>query len=113
MLVVASFEEFLILLIWVVWLVLNLWIWQKSKAQGNLLMMIGAALLAFVSLMGLFNVILGEGAFWLMFFGLVALTVGFFLSVKPMVAAQMAAIGGKLKNVTSPPPSSGEPPPKA
>jgi hypothetical protein len=109
---IGTFEELLFLLLWLSWVVLNLWIWQKSKAQGNLLMMIGAALNAFVWLMFLFNANIGSGFFWLMFFGLLALTIGFFLSVKPMVAAQMAALGGKLKSVTSPPPSSGSPPAK-
>ncbi len=85
------FESLLIGLIWAVWVVLNLWIWQKSKASGNLLMMVGAAVMALASIIGAF----GEP------FG------GFYLPVKPMVAAHLAALQAKVKGIGK---GSGTPP---
>jgi hypothetical protein len=90
-------EAFLTALLWAVWVVLNLWIWQKAKATGNLLMLVGAAVLALLSLLLSFGQGIGEGSFWLTFFALIALTAGFYMSVKPMVAAQIAALGSKVR----------------
>ena len=110
---VFIFELLLIGLVWAVWVVLNLWIWQKSKAGGNLLMMIGAAVLAFTSIILAFGEALG--GFWLNFFALLALTAGFYLSVKPMVAAHLAALQAKMKSMGkgsgTPPAGGGAPPP--
>jgi len=97
-LALGSFETLLTALIWGVWVVLNLWIWQKSKATGNLLMLIGAGVLALVDLL-LFLLIFFSGMGTLMLIGLVLLTAGFFLSVKPMVAAQIAALQAKAKHI--------------
>jgi hypothetical protein len=106
---VFIFEMFLICLLWVVWVVLNLWIWQKSKASGNAAMMVGAGLLALVSLLNAFAAALGTTSFWLTLIGLIVLTIGFYLSVKPMVAAHLAGLQARMKAVSSPPPSN---PPK-
>ncbi len=108
------FESLLIGLIWAVWVVLNLWIWQKSKASGNLLMMVGAAVMALASIIGAF----GEpfGGFWLHFIALLVLSGGFYLSVKPMVAAHLAALQAKVKGIgkgSGPPPAAGGGPPPA
>jgi hypothetical protein len=94
-----SFLGLLELLVWVVWVVLNLWIWQKTKAIGNLLMLIGAAGAGFVQLMLFFNEFVGNGI-WLV--SLAVLSAGFFLSVRPMVEAHLAKLRAKLHNVTSP-----------
>ena len=89
---------FLLFLIWAIWAVLNLWIWQKSKATGNLLMLGGSAVLAVLYLLASFGVnIAWDAHYWLSLFSLIALTAGFYLSVKPMVAAQLAGIGTKLR----------------
>ena len=93
-----SFLGLLELLVWVVWVVLNLWIWQKTKAVGNLLMMLGAAGAGFVQLMAFFKEWMGNGI-WLV--SLAALTAGFFLSVRPMVEAQLAKLREKLHSVTA------------
>jgi len=93
-----SFIGLLEFLIWAIWLVLNLWIWQKTKATGNLLMMIGAAGAAFMQLMLFFNEYMGNGI-WLA--SLAALTVGFFLSVRPMVEAHLAKLREKLHSATA------------
>lgn len=89
---------FLMFLVWAVWTVLNLWIWQKAKATGNLLMMVGGAVVAVLSLLGAFGAHLAYDAYyWLLFLSFLALTAGFYLSVKPMVAAQIAALGSKVR----------------
>ena len=98
-LVLAYFgvESFLTFLLWGVWVVLNLWIWQKAKATGNLLMLVASAVMALLSLLLSFGQGIGAGSFWLHFFALAALTAGFYLSVKPMVAAQLAALSSKVR----------------
>lgn len=89
---------FLMFLIWAVWAVLNLWIWQKSKAMGNLLMLGGSGVMALLALLASFKVFLDFDAhYWLTLFSLIALTAGFYLSVKPMVAAQLAALSSKVR----------------
>jgi hypothetical protein len=95
-----SVEPLLQALVWGVWIVLNLWIWQKSKAQSNLLMLIGAAVLSFAALMWAFGVNLGSMYFWLPFIGSVLLTIGFYMSVKTLVEAHLAAVKAKLKSAT-------------
>jgi hypothetical protein len=101
---VASFlaaitvEGLLVVLLWTVWVVLNLWIWQKTKAQGNLLMLIGSAATAFYCLLWM----LGEFmSLWILILALGALTVGFFLSVRPMVEAHLAKLKEKLHHATA------------
>ena len=89
----------ILVLLWGAWVLLNLWMWQKSKANGNLLMMVGAALLALEFLFMILNVNIGGGLLWAVL-GTVALTAGFYLSVKPMVEAQMAALQAKVKGMT-------------
>jgi hypothetical protein len=107
-----TFEFLLMCLLWVVWVVLNLWIWQSAKSTGNALMMVGAAVFALAYL--LFAVQDFPSRFtvvWLPLLGLVALTAGFYISIKPMVAARIAGLQSKLKAATSPPPGSSPPPP--
>ena len=41
------------LLVWLVLIVLNFWLFQKTKNQGNLLMVLGAAVLALVHFIAL------------------------------------------------------------
>ncbi len=92
------FESLLVCLVWVGMVVLNVWLWQKSKAQGNLLMLIGAALYAFVYLMGAFAVEVGRFVyFWFPLFGAILLVWGFYLTVKVLVAANIAALRTKAQ----------------
>src|SRR5262245_27597336 len=88
-----TIEGLVLVLLWAVWVVLNLWIWQKTKATGNLLMLIGAAVQAFFWLM----LMLGElMSYWINILALGALTAGFFLSVRPMVEAHLTKLKEKL-----------------
>lgn len=104
-------EHLFLGLIWAVWVVLNLWIWQKTKATGNLLMLIGSGVLAFIDILAAFTW-RGPGS-WLSILALITLSAGFFLSVKPLVDAQLKALQDKLqaklhagkKDGGSPPPS--------
>ena len=96
------------LLIWAVWVVLNLWIWQKSKSNGNLVMLVGAGFCTVSSLMGMLSP--SPSMITILMIGLVVLTIGFYISVKPMVAAQIAALQAKMKSVTDGKPGGGAPP---
>ena len=100
-LVLAIFFELILTgLLWAGMVVLNLWIWQKSKANSSLLMLIGSALIAVPSLMQGLKIEFGA-IFWLWTFGSALVLAGFYLSVKPMVAAQLAALQAKVKNAAS------------
>ena len=113
--VLADFtvEGVLTMLLWAVIAILNFWIWSKAKANPNLLMMIGAGWLALASLLLLFNaVLLGVQNYgWTQLIGVGFLAAGFYLSVKPMVAANIAHLQAKMKDTMSkkgggaPPPS--------
>ncbi len=94
-----QFKQLLLGLVWAVWLVLNLWMWQKTKAQANLLMMVGAGVLTLTYVMRAFTWD-APGTF-IELAAVVVLTAGFFLSVRPMVEAQLAKLREKLHNVTS------------
>ena len=81
--------------------VFNLWIWQKSKALANLLMMCGAF---GISLFG-FAIMIESISFvklgrWTMMFGSIALAYGFFLSAKPQIEAQLAKLKAKAQAAT-------------
>jgi hypothetical protein len=93
------------LLVWVVWAFLNLWIWQKAKSNGNLLMLVGAAVLAVGDLLAILSATTDTAVIALI--GLIVLTIGFYVSVKPMVAAQIAALQSKVKDMTSSKPGAG------
>jgi hypothetical protein len=86
------------LLLWATWVVLNLWIWQKTKATGNLLMLIGSAVMTFDVLLGMFE---QYTTYWLNILALGTLTVGFFYSVRPMVEAHLAKLKEKIHHATA------------
>jgi hypothetical protein len=106
-----QFVELCFFLVWAVWAVLNFWIWSKTKAQGNLLMLVGSGATALFWLISLFN---WEGINqWLHFFALVTVTVGFFFTIKPLVEAQIAALKTKMQHMTAKKEGGGSPPPPA
>jgi len=94
-----QFKYLLIGLVWAVWLVLNLWMWQKTKAQANLLMMLAAGLLTLTYVMRSFT--WDAPGTLIELIAVVVLTVGFFLSVRPMVEAQLGKLRTRLHSVTS------------
>lgn len=89
----------LMFLIWAAWVLLNLWIWQKTKATGNMLMLVGAGILTLDSLLLWFNQSLGS--YWITLIAFALLTVGFFLTVRVQVEAQLAAIRTKIHQATA------------
>lgn len=97
-----SFMIVVMLLAWIVLAVLNFWVFQKGKHQGNLLMLIGAAVMVFYFFVALITT--GASAFlayWVPMIGMIVFVLGFFLSVQPMVQAQIDAIRKKVQDVTS------------
>src|SRR5262245_3768827 len=94
-----TFPGFLMLLIWAVWVVLNLWIWQKTKAMANLLMLVASAYFVLDGLMGIFDQMLG--GLWMHLIALGVLTAGFFLSVQAQVKAQLDALKAKIHSATA------------
>ncbi len=110
------FEPFLLFLVWGVLLLFNLWLWQKTKGQGNLVMMVGAGVLALAALLFAFESVSRFVWFWLPFIGAVILVIGFYLTSKTIVDAHLTGLKTKLHDITAEkkaPPSSGPTPPPA
>jgi prolipoprotein diacylglyceryltransferase len=96
-------EFFSSFLVWGVLALLNFWVWSKSKSQGNLLMCAGAAVAALAGLIGAISTPDGKfGMFWFPWIGHVLFAAGFYLSVKPMVAAQLAELKKKATDLAKP-----------
>lgn len=78
--------------VWAFLAVLNFWVWRRSKSSGHLVMLLGAAWLAQYYVLATFDFCL----FGLSNCGLAVLlgsllfAVGFYLSVKPLVADDFA-----------------------
>ena len=100
-LAVFLFEALLAGLVFAILALLNFWVWQKGKSMGNLLMLAGFGWLGLGWILMSFNtVLLGwQNLGWQEFLGAGAVLAGFYLSVKPMVAAQIAALQAKAKNI--------------
>lgn len=100
-----TFKIFLPALIWLVFGVLNLWIWQKGKGQGNLLMMIGGFTIGGANLITSFSTIPEAFLFfWVPTIGAALILAGFYLTSAKLIEAQMAGIKAKmmkLKEATS------------
>jgi Na+/proline symporter len=99
-LALGSFNWLLMTLIWVAFGVLNLWIWQKGKAQGNMLMMIGGFLLALIWVLLFFES--NPGTFlwqWGPVIGSGLILAGFYMTSAKLIEAQMAGIKAKLEKL--------------
>lgn len=94
------FSLFLGFLTWGVLAILNYWVWSKTKAKGNLIMLCGAAAVALANIITTFSTFPGEFVLlWLPTLGAIAFTAGFFLSVKPLVEAQLASLKKKMESL--------------
>jgi hypothetical protein len=94
-------ETLLILLAWVSVAVLAVWVWQKSKSGGNLLFMLGAAAIALVYF---FTLIESYSEFihrWMPLIGAVLILLGYYATVRPIVAERIAAMKAKVHQMTS------------
>ncbi len=93
--------QIVMLLAWVALLVLNIWVWQKTKAHGPLLMIVGASLTAlthFITLVAMPTTFLFA---LLPIVGIGVFVYGYYLSVRPMVQARVDALAAKIRTVTS------------
>jgi hypothetical protein len=89
------------LLVWAALGGLSFLAWKKGKAQTFLLMLVGAGLLVLSSFLLLVTSIPSEFvAGWLPLFGAALILAGFYLSVKTMVAGDLAAMKEKMKQAT-------------
>ena len=97
-----TFLPIMMLLAWGALFVLNMWVWQKSKAQGNLIMMVGSAVLMLAWLLMLTSEVPSTFIYaWLPILGTLAFVAGFFLSVRPMVQVHIEALKKKLQEATA------------
>jgi len=98
---VQTLLQLILLLAWIALLVLNVWVWQKTKAHGHLLMIVGASLTAlthFISAIAMPTTILFV---LLPIVGIGVYVYGYYLSVQPMVQARVDALAAKIRDVTS------------
>ena len=79
--------------------VLALWVWQKNKNNANLLTLIGAAALGLGSFCVGVGIRLGDFYSILLAGGAIVLLIGYYLTVKPMVAEQMASLKAKMESL--------------
>ncbi|MFV1958777.1 MAG: hypothetical protein ACC662_05120 [Planctomycetota bacterium] len=102
LLLAFTLEFLLLFIVWAALLVFNLWMWQKTKGNGNLLMLVGAGAMALPALLFAFGTAPTEFLwFWLPFIGAILLTVGFYLTAKPIVDAEMKALKAKIQEKTA------------
>lgn len=100
--VLAAFHFKILLpaLIWLAFGVLNLWIWQKGKAQGNMLMMIGGFCLGGGYTISTFSKFPEEFVFfWIPTIGAALILAGFYLVSAKVIEAQMAGIKAKMQQL--------------
>ena len=98
------FGSLLVFVVWAVMLVMNLWMFQKTKAQGNLLMTIGAGGLGLGTLYATFaswDSVSEFMMFWVPFFGAILLVLGFYLTAKPVVDVHVQALKKKIQEATA------------
>ena len=97
---------FLIFLVWAVLVVMNLWMFQKTKGKGNLFMLIGAGCLALPALLLSISHFADPGAarffgLWLPLIGAVLIVLGFYMTAKPVIDVHIEALKKKLHDATS------------
>ena len=78
--------------LWVFLAALNFWVWRRSKSSGHLVMLLGAAWLAQHYVLATFNIcLIGTANYDLaVVLGSLLFVIGFYLSVKPLVADDLA-----------------------
>ncbi len=87
-------------LIWAAFGLINLWIWQKNKSLGNMLMLCGAGGIVLGRLVFAFSDFPSQFmALWVPLFGGASILVGFFMLSKPMIEAQMATLKAKMEGL--------------
>jgi hypothetical protein len=100
--VLASFSlpGLLDMLLWAVWMVLNFWLFQKTKAIANLLMLVASAYMTLVTIVRWFAAD-PLGGPWMGFVAFFLLTLGFFLSVRAQVEAQLARLRQRVADMAT------------
>ena len=101
--ILAAFwiEPFLLFLVWAGLAVMAMWMFQKTKSKPNMLMMIGAGLLALGALVTAFSAMPSTFMmFWVPFAGAIVVTAAFYLTAKPVVDAQLDVLKKKLQDAT-------------
>ena len=101
-----AFPSFLVFLVWGVMLLMNLWMFQKTKGRGNLFMLIGAGCLATSALILSFAKFADPGTaefflFWLPLIGSILLVLGFYMTAKPVVDVHIEALKKKIQDATA------------
>jgi hypothetical protein len=106
---VVTFSFFATGLVWAAMGVMVFWMWQTAKTAMNWLLLVGVALTA------LFAILAGvgiwfEGMGWVSVLGAVLVTLGYYVSVKPVVDDRLRRMQAKHQETVDAAPT-GAPPP--
>lgn len=101
--VYITFEGVLHALIWLAFAAMAFWAWSAGKAQAALMTLVGAGLIGLTALLALFGVFIV--GMWPMVVGSALVAYGYFLTVKPIVMAEVAKLKAKASGGGGSPPS--------
>lgn len=113
--VVAAFHP-TALLVAIPWAALGLlcfWVWRRAKSGGHLLMLVGAGWLALDAFLRTFDVALlgSSSGYWGAAIGAALVAGGFWATVRPLVAGDVARILQRTPPGSAPPPTAPPTPP--
>jgi len=94
--VYISLEGILMFLIWGAFAGMAFWAFSASKARAALMTLIGAGLIALVTLLGMFGAFIA--GVWPLIVGTALVAYGYYLTVKPTVDAHLAKLKEKAKS---------------
>jgi hypothetical protein len=90
-------------LVWAALAVMGLWIWQRLRGTGPLLLVIGAGGLSVFHFLSLIEVRF-EGMGWFLFLGSGLVSLAVYLANKPLIDGKVAAIKARRGTPQMPPP---------
>ena len=87
-------------LLWVAVAALNFWVWRRSKSNSHLIMLLGSGWLAQYYVLATFEIcLIGAANYGLaVVLGSLLFAIGFYLSVKPLVADDVARLTHGLRS---------------
>jgi asparagine N-glycosylation enzyme membrane subunit Stt3 len=102
----------LLALPWAVVGLLAFWVWRRSRSGGHLVVCVGSGWLVLDAIFRMIDVrMLGaDSGYWGTFIGAALIAGGFWVTVAPLVAADVAKLLGRPTATTPAPPLSPPPP---
>jgi hypothetical protein len=101
--------------LWAFLAALNFWVWRRSKSSGHLVMLLGGAWLAQYYVLAAFEIcLIGSANYALsVVLGSLLFAIGFYVSVKPLVADDLARVRQWMRGKMGRPNTAASAPPAA